>query len=90
MDQYVVILVRTDCDILSLQTALENTDWKADNFSLFSTVNTYAAITKGAILKESLIDSVPIHRVSDQFAKLHVRDADLGNLIFMWAYRMTM
>jgi hypothetical protein len=84
MDQYVVILVRTDCDILSLQTALENTDWKADNFSLFSTVNT------GAILKESLIDSVPIHRVSDQFAKLHVRDADLGNLIFMWAYRMTM
>ena len=63
-------------------------DWKIFNCSLFPTVNTYEARIHDAILKERIIESVPLQGIDAQFPQPPVNEYALSNIEFMWPYRM--
>ncbi|KAF2852516.1 hypothetical protein T440DRAFT_420379, partial [Plenodomus tracheiphilus IPT5] len=67
----------------------DNYDWRAVNCSLSPTINTYAANINDGILKESVIERIPLRLIRSQFPyHLSVRDDDFGSELFSWPAKM--
>jgi hypothetical protein len=64
-------------------------DWKAINFTLFPTINTYAASINDATLKENLIEKLPLERIGAQFDEPPVGNRDFNSLVWSWDHGMT-
>ncbi|KAI8941649.1 hypothetical protein NX059_002862 [Plenodomus lindquistii] len=63
--------------------------WSAVNCTLFPTINTYAASINDAILKENLVENLPLKSLTAQFDQPPVIDGDFVNLRWSWGHMMT-